>query len=152
MQQFWTHSLSLWVSGGATVVSGVAVIVSLYGAVVAARNYRRVRDAITDTSLESRLKTVAASMARASELLVLVQTEIQARAAKAKQLAEEVERGEQLALLTQPQKDAVAAVLRAEVSAEGRRSIWWTVGISVLTFVFGSAVTVLVTLLVHPLH
>lgn len=139
----------LFVAVTTALLSGVGLWLALY--YVFARRSKQAQNQVEET-LEGRLATVAESMARASELLTLVQTEIEARATRAKQLAAEVERGEQLALLTQAQKDAVAAVVRREIASEGRRSLWWTVGISGLTFVFGSAVTVLVTLLVHPLN
>jgi hypothetical protein len=151
MHQFWAHNLPLVLAVAFAIVSGASVFLSLMAFLARLEAPRPERMKVGET-LESRPATVAGSMARASELLVLVQTEIEARAAKAKQLAAEVKKGEQLALLTQPQKDAVAAVLRGEIAAEGRRSIWWTVGVSALTLVFGSAITVVVTLLVHPLH
>lgn len=142
------HSVAIFLALVAAVTGGVGFSVVL----------RPLRDAISqresaaEETLETRLANVGRNITRASELLVIMQTEIEARAEKARQLAADVKESEQLALLTQAQKDAIAAVFRSEIAAEGKRSIWWTVGVSVLSLVFGSSVTVLVTLLVHPMH
>jgi hypothetical protein len=141
---------SAWgVAGFAAIVVGV--LIYSYVEDVRKRSAAKERTQANET-LESRLAAVASNMTNASELLTLVQIEIEARATKAKQLAAEVEEGEQLKELTQPQKDAVASLLRGEIVRESARSKWWNVGISTAYFALGSAVTVLVTMLVHPLH
>jgi hypothetical protein len=100
-------------------------------------------------TLESRLAALGETMGNASELLVLVETELKAREEKARQLAAEVKRSEQLALLTQEQKEAVKAVLRGEVVAEGRKanSLAFLYGFGF--FLAGSVVTYLFTYVHH---
>jgi hypothetical protein len=133
----------------AMLVAAVAVVVAGVIQGWTARGRLAARQA--EGTLESRLQDVAASMSKASELLGLVQVEIEARAERAKQLAAQVEEGKKLASLNQGQIDAIAGLVRGQVAAEGKRSLWWTVAINTLLFVAGVAATIAVTLLVHPL-
>jgi hypothetical protein len=117
------------------VISGLVAAGSLILGVVqgwrATRAARQAQSHVAPT-IESRLQDVAASMSKASELLGLVQVEIEARAERAKQLAAQVEEGKRLASLNQGQIDAIAGLVRGQVAAEGKRSLWWTATISAL--------------------
>jgi VIT1/CCC1 family predicted Fe2+/Mn2+ transporter len=84
-------------------------------------------------------------------LVEQVTAEIEARAATAERLKDEAQAAEQLAQLSKAERDAVARLVRAEVSDENRRSTRLSVVTSALFFVAGVAATVAVTLFVHPL-
>jgi hypothetical protein len=98
----------------------VAVLALVSGLIQAWRDARAVRDAQrrvqAEPTIESRLHEVAASMSRASEMMTWVQTEIEARAEWARQLAAEAAQSEQIVSLTKAQKDAVAAVFHDQVA------------------------------------
>jgi hypothetical protein len=123
------------------VASGIRVLVN---------RLRRKDPAVqAEQTLESRLAALGQTMGDASELLVLVETELEARAEKARQLDAEVKRPEQLALLTQEQKEAVREVLRDEIVTGGRKANWLAFVYGFLFFLAGSVVTFLFTYVHH---
>ncbi|AKS34677.1 hypothetical protein [Mycolicibacterium goodii] len=81
---------------------GVGLISTYLAGVLTRRKTESVPEIESEAeeSLESRLATIAESLQQAAVLMALVQTEIDARAAKARQLADDVQKAEQLALLT----------------------------------------------------
>jgi predicted ATP-dependent protease len=85
-------------------------------------------------------------------LVEQVTAEIEARAATAERLRDEAQAAEQLAQLSKAERDAVARLVRAEVSDQNRKSTRLSFVASALFFVAGVAATVAVALLVHPLH
>jgi flagellar biosynthesis/type III secretory pathway M-ring protein FliF/YscJ len=143
---FWSVLILLVVG-----VIAASSVFELFSRLYQESRHARQQLAAEGETLETRLAGVAESMMNASAMLALVQTEIEARAEKARQLAAEVEERERLIELTQEQKDAVADVFRTELSGEGKRSFRWAVGLSVASLALGAVVTILVTLLVHPL-
>src|ERR1700730_16385785 len=106
-------------------------------------------------TLETRLAGLAANMTSASSLLVLVETELEARRVEAERLAGEARNAEEILKLTQEQKDAVAAEwtsrMQSVVQADSSKANRLSVLVGALYFLGGGAVTFLVTLLVHPL-
>jgi t-SNARE complex subunit (syntaxin) len=103
-----------------------------------------------EQTLESRLAELGKTMSDASQLMLLVETEIKGRQEQIAQLADKVKQQEELAALTSQAKDAVAAVLRTEIVREGRRAKWQAFWIGFAFFLLGSVVTFLVTYYVHP--
>lgn len=103
-----------------------------------------------EQTLDSRLADLGRTMSEASQLMVLVETEIKARQEQISRLADELKQQEQLAALTKEAKDAVAAVFRAEIAREGRKTKWQSFWMGFVFFLLGSVVTFLVTYYVQP--
>lgn len=104
-----------------------------------------------EITTEGRLTQLGKIMAIASQMMTEVQAELTAQHALAKQLAEEIAEGKQLAALNEESRAAVASVVRAEVEKGGKRALWQSALISFGFFVAGAAVTLGVTLYIHPL-
>jgi hypothetical protein len=139
--------LSVAATVGAAVSSVLAAALGFYF-------QGRVRAKVTDeaqTTLEDRIAHLGTTMAAASSAMATIQAEMHAQQATARQLAEEVERGRELAALNQEATEAVAAVLRQEVAKGGRRAFWQGLGINALFLIAGSGVTLAITLWIHPL-
>ena len=120
---------------------------------------RREKELVEDTAaaeptLEARLAELGTNMTSASALLVLIQTELEARRVEAERLASEAKHAEEILKLTQEQKDAVAADWTARmknvVQEDSKKANRISVLIGALYFLGGGAVTYLVTLLVQP--
>jgi hypothetical protein len=111
---FWSVLILLVVG-----VIAASSVFELFSRLYQESRHARQQLAAEGETLESRLAGVAESMMNASAMLALVQTEIEARAEKARQLAAEVEERERLIELTQEQKDAVA-----ELKSTARRAGW----------------------------
>jgi hypothetical protein len=124
----------------------------------AGRSFRQIiRDAFTEApdtqpTLEERIQVLSGVMAQSAQLLEEITEEIDVRAAFAKQKKEEAEEAIAVANMHQEELDALRRVLRKEVSSEGNRGIRAAVILALFSFVLGAAVTVLVTLFVHPLY
>lgn len=103
-------------------------------------------------SLDRRLNRLARSIRESARLAEEVSAEVEVRAAAVQKLEEQAREAEALAALNEEQADAVRHVVDASIASAGRRirrdSIW----IGAATFVLGAGVTLLVTLLVHPIH
>jgi TolA-binding protein len=138
-----------------SVIAVLAASGSAVSAVVAAAAQRRFlsmgTSSSTEITLEERIQALAETMRASGRLVEQVTAEIEARAATAERLKDEAQAAEQLAQLSKAERDAVARLVRAEVSDENRRSTRLSVVTSALFFVAGVAATVAVTLFVHPL-
>ncbi len=124
--------------------------VSLLAGVVGFILQSTIRPNVAVPTLEERLKDLGQTMRTSAELLTTVQAEIEARAARAERLAEEVQTAERLAELNKAERDAVARLVRAEIAGESKRSARRDLLINGLFFVAGIAASVAVTLFVHP--
>jgi uncharacterized protein YicC (UPF0701 family) len=137
-------------------VSITAAIVSALGSGVAGviaawLQSRRREGPEVKASLEERLSELGDNLRDSARLLTEVEAEIEARAARAERLKREADDAERLAALAASERDAVARLVRAEIGAEGRRSLRRGLLINLLFFVAGILASIAVTLLVHPL-
>jgi hypothetical protein len=108
--------------------------------------------ATSNRTLEQRLDELAESMRQSARLVEEVSAELDARAATAKQLKEEADTAQAIAGLHQEQMEAVRRVLDAELTGATRRIRGDSIKIGVASFIAGGGVSLLVTLLVPPLH
>jgi TolA-binding protein len=122
------------------------------GWVIQPRFRSKERSSSTEITLEQRIQALAETMRSSARLVEQVTAEIEARAATAERLRDEAQAAEQLAQLSKAERDAVARLVRAEVSDQNRKSTRLSFVASALFFVAGVAATVAVALLVHPLH
>lgn len=133
----------------AAVIAIVLPMIAFFTSWRARRRAQLAQPVRAEQTLESRIAALSTSMNLASQLLVLVETELKAREEKARQLDAEVKRSEQLALLTQDQKEAVRSVLRGEIVSEGRRANWLAFLWGFAFFIAGSGVGYLFTYVHH---
>jgi biopolymer transport protein ExbB/TolQ len=144
-----------------SVVTGIiAGVVTIVGALIAVtlgflqarRSGAAVQSAASQHTLEDHLDELSRSMQKSARLVEQVSAELEARAATAKRLKEEAEAAKTLAEINKKQADAIRRLIDTELEGAARRirkdSIW----IGIASFVVGSGATILVTLLVHPLH
>jgi hypothetical protein len=124
----------------------------------AGRPFRQIiRDAFKESpdiqpTLEERIQQLSEDMAQSGRLIKDIEVEIDARAAFAKQKKEEADESEAIKSANQAELDAFINRVRTEVSSEGNRGIRAAVILAVFSFVLGGAVTVIVTLFVHPAY
>ena len=90
-------------------------------------------------------------MRESARLLEQVSAEIAARAATAATLKEEAEAAEALAQLNAEQREAVARIVRSEVSTEERHVFRQNLLVNALFFLGGAGTSVLIVLFVHPI-
>lgn len=134
------------------IVSGiVGIAFATYAGVLQGILFRRKTKTTAQTTLENRIAKLGTTMSAAAAAVATIQAELAAQQATAKQLAEDVEQGRRLAELNAEAKEAVTAALRQELAQQGRRAFWQGVGINVLFLIAGGAITLAVTLWVHPL-
>lgn len=112
----------------------------------------RSRQDSAEVTLEQRLEALARTMRQSSRLLEQVTAELEVRATAAERLRRDAATAEQVAKLNQAERDAVAHLLRAELTTEARRSTRVAILTGLLFFVGGVAATVGVTLFVQPLY
>jgi hypothetical protein len=91
-------------------------------------------------------------MRESARLVEQVSAELDTQAATARCLKAEAASAEALAALNKDQADAVRNLVDTELSTATRRIRSDSIKIGVGAFLAGGALTVLVTLLVHPLH
>jgi methyl-accepting chemotaxis protein len=103
-------------------------------------------------TLEGRLDDLSHSMRESARLVEEVSAELDARAATAKRLQQEAETAEMLAALHRDQAEAVRRMIDAELARTARGIRRDSIVIGFASFVAGAGVTLLITLLVHPLH
>ena len=120
---------------GATASGAVAAAGEWLGRVL----FHREKLVQADETLEARMAELGKTMSGAAELMVLVEAEIKARQEEATKLAAEVKQQEELATLTKEAKEAVAAVLHAELAREGRKAKWQAFWFGFAFFAFGSS-------------
>jgi len=102
-------------------------------------------------TLEERLRELSTSMNNSARIVEQVSAELEARAATAMRLQEEAKQAEALAALNQEQADAIRRLLGAEMAGEARRIRRDSITIGIMSFVAGGGVSLLITLLVHPI-
>ena len=113
-----------------------------------------------DLTLEERLAELTDLMGRSSILVEQVSAELDARVATAQKLQEEARQAEELASINREQAEAIRRLMNADLAAtlkdNGttiRRDIRKdAIRIGVGSFIAGGGLTLLITLLVHPLH
>jgi len=103
-------------------------------------------------TLENKLNDLSTSMKNSARLVQEVSAELEVRAATAERLKEEAATAEALAEMNKAQADAVRKLVNSEMGAASRKIRRDAIRIGVLSFVFGGGVSLLITLLVHPLH
>lgn len=122
-------------------------------------------------TLEDRLGHLSELMGQSRILVEQVSAELDARAATARQLQEEVKEAEALAVIHREQADAIRRLIDAELEANRkamadeltakltenstavRKDVRKdAIRIGIGSFVAGGGLTFLITLLVHPLH
>jgi hypothetical protein len=91
-------------------------------------------------------------MRESARLVEEVSAELDARAATAKRLQQEAETAAMLASLHRNQADAVRRMIDAELARTARGIRRDSIVIGIASFIAGAGVTLLVTLLVHPIH
>jgi methyl-accepting chemotaxis protein len=103
-------------------------------------------------SLDERLDRMANSIRSSARLVEEMSAELEVRAAAARELEEKAKEAEALAALNKDQADAVQRLVDASVgnARKGIRRDSIVIGIG--SFVAGAGVSLLVTLLVHPIH
>jgi hypothetical protein len=110
-------------------------------------------------TLEDRLARLGDLMAEAALLNNQVSAELEARAATAKKLQEDAEQAEAIAAINREQADAVRMLMEADLAgalavsgkAIERNVRRDAIRIGAASFVLGGGLTLLITLLVHPL-
>jgi hypothetical protein len=111
-------------------------------------------------TLEERLAELADLMGRSTALSEQVSAELDARAATARQLQEEARQAEELASINREQAKAIRRLMDADLatklkenSAAIRKDVRKdAIRIGIGSFFAGGGLTLLITLLVHPLH
>jgi CHASE3 domain sensor protein len=107
-------------------------------------------------TLETRLDQLSTSLRGFAQLVQGMSTELKDRAETARRLRQEAEDAEALAAQHQDQIDALRRLLRKEMSTElkstERHILRDSMKIAITSFVLGAAVSILITLLVHPVH
>jgi len=140
-------------AGWAAVAGAVAGVA---GVVVSAIQILRpsketIEGAKSQETLEDRLERLSGSMRESARLVAEVSAELEARETTARRLKEEAETAEALASLHKDQAEAVRKMLDVELSGQARRIRGDAIKIAGASFVAGGGITLLVTLLVHPL-
>jgi predicted nucleic acid-binding Zn-ribbon protein len=113
-----------------------------------------------ELTLEERLAELSDLMGRSSTLVEQVSAELEARAATAQRLRDEAKQAEELASINREQAEAIRRLMDAELAAKLtengaaiRKDVRKdTIRVGVGSFVAGGGLTLLITLLVHPLH
>jgi hypothetical protein len=156
-----TDVLSVALTPVATAADVTAAVVALVASLVAgllgalgSRAARQASEARHDGSaetLEKRLDRVVKLTRESSQLLEVTEVEIQARAENARQLKEQADAAQAVIQLTAEQREAVASVVRAEVTQESARSFRKSLVVNALFFIAGGLLSVAVVLFVHPL-
>lgn len=149
-------STSTW----ATIVAGVVglaaatftLVVTVSGQRHALEQATKVEGDASQATLEDRLTRLSKSMQQSARLVEQVSAELDARAATARQLQKEADDAQALAALHKEQSDAVRRMIDAELATATRRIRSDSIKIGIASFIAGGGLTLLVTLLVHPLH
>lgn len=133
------------------VTSVAAVFVAAFATLLQGLLFRGRAKTAAQTTLEDRIAQLGTTMSAAAAAMAAIQAELEAQEATAKQVAEDVEQGRRLAELNAEAKEAVAVALRAELAQQSKRALWQGIGINALFLIAGGAITLAVTLWVHPL-
>jgi uncharacterized membrane-anchored protein YhcB (DUF1043 family) len=149
-------------SGIATAIASViaAVIPAGLSLQQARRTQLQAQDAVENAldpheTLDERLDQLSASLAQSARLVEKITAELDAQASTARRLQREAADAEAIAAVHKDQTEAVRRLLRSEITTElarTQRHIFRdSVKIAIGSFVLGGALTLVVTLLVHPL-
>jgi hypothetical protein len=110
---------------------------------------------VPEKTLDQRLDQLSASLAESARLVEQVTAELDAQAATARRLTREAADAEAIAAIHKEQTEAVRRLLNSEMTAQltkTERNIFRdSLRIAIGSFIFGGALTFVVTLLVHPL-
>lgn len=131
--------------------SVVIIIVGTTGAIVSllfqVLNLKR-REAVTAETTEQRIQRLSGSLIEAARLIGEIEEEIKGKHSLVEKLKSDIETYSEIATLKESEVEAVAQVLRKELSMEVRRSFWRTVAVNFGFFIGGAIVSgLLVTLL-----
>jgi hypothetical protein len=102
-------------------------------------------------TLDGRLDRLAKAMRESGRLASEVSAEVDLLAAAVRELEEKAAEGEPSAALDEDQSVAARRLVQTSMATEGRRIRRAAIKVAVASFVAGAAVTLLVTLLVHPI-
>ena len=103
-------------------------------------------------SLDERLDRMAKSIRNSAGLVEEMSAELEVRATAARELEEKAKEAEALAALNKDQADAVQRLVDASVGSARKGIRRDSIVIGIASFVAGAGVSLLVTLLVHPIH
>ena len=90
-------------------------------------------------------------MHASAQIMQQISAELEARAATAQRLKEEAETAEAVSKLHKEQSEAVSRMLHAQLQTATHEVRRDSIRIGIMSFVGGAGVSLLVTLLVHPL-
>ena len=150
-------------SGGALsandllVVTALVILVLAIGGVVFSAVSRRrqaaarLRQGLSMTP-GGRLERLARSLRVSGRQFEGVLADVEAWVAEVREREEKARTAEALAALTEDQAEAVRGMIYAELATSRRDIRRDSIKIGVASFVAGAAVSLLVTLLVHPIH
>ena len=135
------------------IVAAATAISALTAAsmVWAQRREARTRQPPPET-LNQRLERLATSIRESARLAEEVSAEVDLRAAAVRELDEKAREAEALAALNRDQADAVQRLVDASVGNARKGIRRDSIVIGVASFVAGAGASLLVTLLVHPIH
>ena len=95
-------------------------------------------------------------MQESARLVEQVTADLDARAVTARRLQEEAEQAKAVAALNKEQAEAVQRLIRSEMSdelaAKDRRNFRDNIRLAVISLIAGGLISLVITLLVHPLH
>jgi hypothetical protein len=128
----------------------VALVVMALASLYAAENLRN-RSKVRPVSLEARLQNVGTSMRESVNVVRQIELELSVRERHVQELAQQANNAKAAAALSQPERDAVATMVREEMLAQNRKYGRQQLLVNLLFFVAGIAASVVVQLLVRPL-
>jgi len=128
----------------------VALVAMALASLYAAENLRN-RSKVRPVSLEARLQNVGMSMRESVNVVRQIELELSVRERHVQELAQQANNAKAAAELSQPERDAVATMVREEMLAQNRKYGRQQLLVNLLFFVAGIAASVVVQLLVRPL-
>jgi methyl-accepting chemotaxis protein len=141
------------------ILSGIGAVATLAGVIVAfwqlrfqGRPSRVTRERQPPQSLDERLDQMAKSIRNSARLVEEMSAELEVRATAARELEEKAKEAEALAALNKDQAEAVQRLVDASVGSARKGIRRDSIVIGIASFVAGAGVSLLVTLLVHPIH
>lgn len=111
-----------------------------------------IKQAASEATVEGRLDQLSKAMSESARLVEQVSAELDTRAATARRMKAEAESAEALAALHKDQANAVRNLVNTELATATRSIRSDSIKIGIGSFFAGGGLTVLVTLLVHPLN
>jgi methyl-accepting chemotaxis protein len=105
-----------------------------------------------DETLDGRLDRLARSIQDSARLAEEVSAEVEVRAAAVRELEQKAREAEALAALNQEQAEAVRRLVDASMMTAEKHIHSDSLKYAIASFVAGATASLLVTLLVHPIH